>query len=202
MICTRHCSAGLFPLHTAGHYWLLTRHWALSTLYKDTVHFFTQIASYDGLFAPCIYLHSTIDEYERCSFSRWLGPKSAILSSTCHFIYFSPTHRRYIERWRWKSNICCQWCIPEGAIKFQLNAGSRPVVSENSWSSVAARSCWWGSGKHFGCLQAGLLSTKYGHLPPGKIIIWPFRYAIMDQNYAAAPSTSPVSSSSLSSASS
>ena len=79
----------------------------------------------------------------------------------------------------------------KNSTEFQLNIGSCRVVSENFWSRTLKIQWLFeglGSGKHFGCLDAGLLSTKYGHLPPGKIIIWPFRYAIMDQNYAAAPS--------------
>ena len=92
----------------------------------------------------------------------------------------------------------------KNSTEFQLNIGSCRVVSENFWSRTLKIQWLFeglGSGKHFGCLDAGLLSTKYGHLPPGKIIIWPFRYAIMDQNYAAAPSTSPTTPSSSSTSS-
>ena len=130
-------------------------------------------------------MHSTVAEYERCSFSRWLGPKSAILSSTRHFIHFSSPHWM-LRCMRWEINIrCynCKWCISQNSILAALLQLSLKTLA---LAPKTERSCWWGSGKHFGCLRAGLLSTKYGHLPPGKIIIWPFRYAIMDQNYAAA----------------
>ena len=66
----------------------------------------------------------------------------------------------------------------------KLSLKSLDLMLKTPWPKSSLE----GSGKHFGCLQAGLLSTKYGHLPLGEIIIWPFRYAIMDQNYAAAPS--------------
>ena len=140
-----------------------------------------------GLQSLALYtVHWTVAEYERCSFSRWLGPKSAILSSTRHFIHFSPPHWM-LRCMRREINICCyncKWCISQNSILaalLQLSLKTLALAPKTWWLS-----CWWGSGKHFGCLRAGLLSTKYGHLPPGKIIIWPFRYAIMDQNYAAA----------------
>ena len=100
----------------------------------------------------CIYalhnMQSTVNM--NCAVSRDdFGPKSAILSSACHFIYFSPTHTscRCMQRWRFKlrkKSICydeCRWYIYRDGWKIHIaerrdqvltNVGSCPVVSENS----------------------------------------------------------------------
>ena len=110
----------------------------------------------------CIYalhnMQSTVNM--NCAVSRDdFGPKSAILSSPCHFIYFSPTHRscRCMQRWRFKlrkKSICYDeywWCKHEDGWKYflfqkdeikfwlMLAVGSCPVVSENSSEDSVAR---------------------------------------------------------------
>ena len=106
--------------------------------------------------------------------------KSAILSSPCHFIYFSPTHTRCrcMQRWRYlwrEKSICNAKCnyIYEDGWKYNIlerrdqilsNVGSCPVVSENSW-----RFSGWGWGLLVRFWETFWLS------PPWFIIneIWP-----------------------------
>ena len=91
-----------------------------------------------GLQSLALYtVHWTVAEYERCSFSRWLGPKSAILSSTRHFIHFSPPHWM-LRCMRREINIYQYMLLQLQMMHFwNLNLGSSPpVVSENSCSCV------------------------------------------------------------------